>query len=544
MQKCLGIYIEENLIKYAKVSKEKEDMKVETFGIRFFENLSEEIDKIIEETFSFNTPISINLANEKYLYFDVFALLKDKDIQRTVETEFEAYCEEKKYNNNAFENRYALMPNIEDKEKMRALDIFINKIEMNRQTDPFIKYKLTKVIPISIAIGNIARLNKDENQIIVNMEETTTVTTIYNNQIYNVDTIEVGSKEVLSNINKLENSYAKAYDICKNTTIYTAESEYLGEEQQYLQQIMPTIFKIAEQLQELISSIENAKIQTMYLTGSLSVINNIDLYFQEYFPNMEVKILKPKIIDETVTKINIKEYVEVNSAIALATFGLGEGIQKLNFKKTKLSEKISLLVPSKKDGKKENEPGKAKKIDFGIDSFKGAFNFFEITMLRVIVGILLMLLIFVIFSKLLSDQMIKKENEISELIESEKNYISKMKSDADSLDRKTNKYKELTADLEIIDRKISEIAARRNSIPNLLNQIMSIIPEKVQLTSIENVTGDTISITAQSSNYDQLGYFIAIIKTKNILQRDTVQSSGGIKSGEGIVSVTIEGELP
>ena len=148
MQKCLGIYIEENLIKYAKVSKEKDDMKIESFGIRFFQDLSEEISKIVEETYSFNTPISINLYNEKYLYFDIFALLNKKDIEKTVQTEFESYCEEKNYNSNAFENRYALMPNQSDSEKIRALDISVNTIELNRQKQALEKYKLTKMMPI------------------------------------------------------------------------------------------------------------------------------------------------------------------------------------------------------------------------------------------------------------------------------------------------------------------------------------------------------------------------------------------------------------
>ena len=35
MQNCLGIYIENNLIKYAKVSKENNSIKVESFGVRF-----------------------------------------------------------------------------------------------------------------------------------------------------------------------------------------------------------------------------------------------------------------------------------------------------------------------------------------------------------------------------------------------------------------------------------------------------------------------------------------------------------------------------
>ena len=35
MSICLGLYIEDNLIKYAKVSRKKDEMKVEAFGIKF-----------------------------------------------------------------------------------------------------------------------------------------------------------------------------------------------------------------------------------------------------------------------------------------------------------------------------------------------------------------------------------------------------------------------------------------------------------------------------------------------------------------------------
>lgn len=535
MQNCLGIYIEDNLIKYAKVSKERDDMKVESFGIRFFQNLSEELEKIIEETFSFTTPISVNLSNEKYLYFDVFSLLNKKDVQKTIETEFETYCEEKNYNSNAFENRYALMPNQEDSEKIRALDIFINKIELNRQKQPLEKYKLSKMMPISIAIGNIARLNKKENVLIVNMEESTTITTIYDKQIYNVETLDVGSKEVLENINKAENSYSKAYEICKNTTIYTAEMEDSAEEQPYLQSIMPTIYKIAEKVQEIVGSSET-KIQTIYLTGNLSVVNNIDLYFQEFFTDVECKILKPNIIDEAVNKLNIKDYVEVNSAIALATVGLGQGIQELNFQKVKTTEKLSQFL------KIEMPSGKViggnSKIDF---SLKGALTTTEVWFIRSIVGILLILIIYTVFSKVLADQMLKKEQSIKNSIAQQNSQISAVNSDESTINTKTDKYKNLIADVKRINEKISDVAARRNSIPNLLNQVMHNIPDKVQLTSIENTSDKNISITAQSYNYDQLGYFKAVLDKKKILKN--VISSSGVKNGD-IITVTIEGELP
>ena len=36
---CLGLYIEENLIKYAKVSKDHDIIKVEAFGIKFYDKI-------------------------------------------------------------------------------------------------------------------------------------------------------------------------------------------------------------------------------------------------------------------------------------------------------------------------------------------------------------------------------------------------------------------------------------------------------------------------------------------------------------------------
>ena len=70
---------------------------------------------------------------------------------------------------------------------------------------------------------------------------------------------------------------------------------------------------------------------------------------------------------------------------------------------------------------------------------------------------------------------------------------------------------------------------------------MYVIPEEVKLTSIENTSGKKIKIIAESTDYDQLGYFIAKIKLEGYL-KDVVSSSGQ-KSGN-TVTVTIEGDLP
>ena len=36
MSTCLGLYIEENIIKYAKVTKERDQVKIDAFGVKFY----------------------------------------------------------------------------------------------------------------------------------------------------------------------------------------------------------------------------------------------------------------------------------------------------------------------------------------------------------------------------------------------------------------------------------------------------------------------------------------------------------------------------
>lgn len=70
---------------------------------------------------------------------------------------------------------------------------------------------------------------------------------------------------------------------------------------------------------------------------------------------------------------------------------------------------------------------------------------------------------------------------------------------------------------------------------------MFIIPENVQITSIQNTTDKHIEINAQSNKYEQLGYLKAKIKADNILTN--VISTAGQKENN-VVTVKIEGDLP
>mgnify|MGYP003369430069 CR=1 FL=1 len=378
MSSCLGLYIEKNLIKYAKVSKEKDMIKVDAFGVKFYENIGEAISQIISETYSYHTPISINLSEEIYSYFYFFNLLSKNDLKKAIETEFSSFCSEKGYNRNALESRYALTPEIDNKEKIRAIYIYVNKTEINRKIQDFGENPVSMITTLPMAISNVAEIKEKENILIVNIENNTSVTKIINGSIYEVQKMEEGMDQILYNINTKENSYSKAYEICKNTTIYTADGRELLQQEidsntDYLEDIMPTLYTIANNVKTYIES-STDRIDKVYITGSGSIINNIDLYFQEFLPDSKCEILKPYFIKNSV-KINIKDYIEVNSAIALAMQQLGYGIKELNFKRKTIANSLQDLA--KRDIKPGNKKtGNKKNNDFG-GKVKNFFNFKE-----------------------------------------------------------------------------------------------------------------------------------------------------------------------
>lgn len=354
MASCLGLYIEENIIKYAKVSKDNDIIKIDSFGIKFYDRLNEAIEQVISETYSYKTQISINSANENYNYFHIFNLLNKKDRHNYIKTEFESLCYEKEQNVDAFETRYVLVNDLEDKEKVKAIHISINRGELVRRSELLEKYKLTSISPLALDISNLLEVGKDtnaENIAIVNIEANTTVTTIIDQNIYDIYTIESGTKEILDKIDSKENSYSKAYEICKNSTIYTTEGKELQyEENVYLDDIMPTLYNIVGQVKKILNDSLN-KIDKLYITGTASVINNVDIYFQEYLEDVKCEILRPYFIRSIGSEINIKDYIEVNSAIALALQGVGEGLKGINFKKENVGDKLPAWMTMEIGGK-------------------------------------------------------------------------------------------------------------------------------------------------------------------------------------------------
>ena len=538
MASCLGIYIDRNIIKYAKITKEKDDLKVDAFGIKIYSDLLQTIDQIVSETFSFKDPISVNITDEMYDYFYMSDLLNRKDLAKAIETEFESLCVEKQYNPNALEARYAIVNDQNDKTKIKVIHVSENKMKINQVIQNFDGKKLQNITPIALTIPNIALTNEKENVLIVNIEDITNITTLVGSKIYDVQKLDIGAQQILDEINSKENSYLKAYEICKNTTIYTMEGQELQQqENDYLNYIVPNLFTIASQIKDIIGA-SLIKINKVYITGIASVINNIDLYFEELLDGIKCEILKPFFIEDS-PKVNMKDYIEVNSAISLALQGLEYGLANMNFNKKNTWNQLKEALGSDITfgGKKGKDNGK-KKIDINLNSPK-----VKQWVMRDLSGVLILLVVYAGLTTYINNKMQNKKQEVSDTKKDINAQIALIDSDKSKINVKTSEYTTLATNLQKVSDDVNTKNEYKNSITTLLSEIMYVIPKEVVLTSIENPSAKKVIINAQSSKYEQLAYFKALLKSKAVLNPDTVVSTEATKE-ENTVKIVIEGELP
>lgn len=540
MQESLGISISNQVIKYAKVAKNNNQIDVASFGIKFYDNLEADIQQIINETNSSNIPIAINTKNEKISYFSTFGLLNKNDTKKTISTEFETMCADNHLNPNAYEGRYIIVNDIINKDRNKVIYVYDGKTDLEERVASVRNGKVKSITPMSTSIANIAGLKRNENVMIVNIEDKTTITTIVNQKVYNIDEIPNGMQEVIEKINERENSYSKSYEVCKNVTIYTQETSMAEDgNNKYLPFIVPTLFNIVQEVQRIKEQYN--RIEKIYLTGLGTSINNIELYFQEYFQDAKCEILKPYFA-ENDSKINIKDYIEVNSAIALALDGLELGLKSLNFKASSWKDDLSTLLHSdiKSLGKSRG------KGSFHFDtSLRGAITTSERWLIRCIVTALIVVITYSACSMLLGKQIIARKNDAQEVINDTGRQLAAVNEDDTKVLSKKKDYDNFKKELNDTSQEIESKRARKNEIPTLLNQIVYIIPKNVQLTSINNTsTGDGkqhITIVAQSKQYEQLAYLKARIKNNKYLEN--VTSTEGKKENEYVVT-TIEGDLP
>ena len=553
MQNCLGISIDDKFIKYAKVQKEDNTFKVESYGINSYNNmdLNKRIAQIIQETDSSKIPISTDIQNEKYYFFNFFGVKNKTYAKEAIQTEFESFCTDNHINKNTIEGRYIYTKNIDMPDQNKAIYIYANKGEMEERLNLFKGTKVVSATPDAIAIPNIVNIEPNKNIMIVDISDNTKITTLINKNIYNVDILSEGLKEAFDTINLKENSTLKTYEVLKNTTIYTMDMDTTSNKKndEYLQHIVPELYKVAQEVLNITKNYK--KIDQIYLTGYATVINNIELYFQEYFKNSKVEILKPFFIEKN-DRVNVKDYIEVNQAIALALQGMGYGARTINFSTDKKADEIksmlsmnmtdiinSFKVQKADNGKEKNKP----KLNVDLGFLKNKSKNLDTSMTNAFISLLLITILYCAGSIWVSKQILSETDKVKDDVSYTQEQIAKATNDDSKINTKTNDYKRYKSNLENTSNVIETKRSRKNQITTLLNKIVYTIPKEVQLTEIKNEEKggkQHIYISAQSKKYEQLAYFKAKLKNANIL--DNVTSNEGTKSGDAVTTI-IEGDL-
>ena len=543
MASSLGIFIEKDIIKYAKLNREKDSIKVESFSVEFYEkgNIGAAIKKIITETNSSKSSININVSSELYNYFETFSMLSKKDMKDSIDIEFDMLCGEKGYNRKSLETRYILTISKENADKYKVLHIAANKQDINKRVKEFAPNKIASMTPISTSITNLIdpEENENENVIIVNIENETQITTVIDGQIYRTDIISDGMGKILSKINETESSTKKSYEVCKNITVYSQGQSNSLDGNEYLDEITPILDNIISEVKEILDS-SFVNIKKILVTGAGTIINNVDLYFQEYITNCSCEVLKPYFIQAGSIKIPVKEYIEVNSAIALALNGLGNLNKDLNFimKQPVQVNDIKSMIKSKLSGKKGSS-------GMNVDEEMPVITTTEKLLIRLCVVVGLLLVGYMVFANYASTQISDKKSEVMIATSKTNGQLTLMDMDKEKIDTATSAYSILLENLkklsdDVTNQENNRIIAK-DAIPNLLNKIMFVMPQRVKIVSIENVEEKHIVIELESEEYEQLGYFMAAIKTGGILEN--VKSTSGTKDG-AVVKVVIEGDLP
>ena len=316
MASALGIFIDRNIIKYAKLNGTKDKLKVESYGMKYGENHKELLKQIIEETNSSKNNVVINAAEIHYEETSIFSMLKKKDYDKAVGVAYEEIIDKQKLRPELLEYGYILSKNPADSEKLHVLLGIQEKGAMETRANLFGQnVMLYSQMPIGISISNI--YESPLPALIVNIEEDTYITEIYDTEPIKVTRIATGTKNIIDTINNEENSISKSYEVLRNMVLPTDDMDQISfEGNEYAPVIVSEVMKIVSEIKSVMKK-RPGIYKKIYISGTGATISNLETFIEKLIDDVECDILRPAGI-EGQKKVAIKEYVDVNSAIALA----------------------------------------------------------------------------------------------------------------------------------------------------------------------------------------------------------------------------------
>lgn len=542
MSSCLGLYINDNIVKYAKMTMDNnKNITLENYGIRYVkESIKNVISNIIEETNSSKDLIAINSQKDIFVNYTMFDQGISKNFSSDVaRMEFESWCEK----NGKVPAKYLYVYKVADvannENKFNAALNIIEKDtldEYNTVGDS----KVTDMYPVQFLMNRLVP-NEESNYLLVNMDDKLSISVVSENNIVDFKFYEFGMKDLIFKFSQTLGSYQRAYEACKQLNVYSDEETNNDKK---LEEIAEPI------LQEILKSVAvmvnkyRKNIDKVILAGQGTVFTNIDILFKEFL-SIKCDILKPDFLKNTTDVRNLAEALEATQAMAIALETVSPKENNLNYIKTsnKIKNKFDKLISREARAnkiRKKNEQAKENILKAKLDLKEE-----KLPMIVTCAGIVasLAVIAYLSFSIIYSTNVDKTIDKIAK----EKNRVlaekSKISDDIKYINSNTQKYsainervQELVGDIE----KSNVSKYTTYNVASFLQEIIRIIPVNVKFDRISSDDNKHVVIKAESDSYPALGYFITQLKSNGPLQNVKINS---IKNGSTTV-VEIGGDLP
>lgn len=538
MASCLGIYINKDVLTYAKLSMSNtKEVKLEKYGIRFIKASKKDVvNSIIEETDSKEIPIIINPENDTLLDVQILEQAQNKSyINDVIKMEFESWCEKNQKDSNKYSYVYTVSDlKSQDNKYNAVIDIMDRK---NIADEEQYNSKIASMFPPQFIMHKLVP-PEDEDYVLVNLDATLSITTVIGRKMIDIKNYDIGMNYILSEISTKLGSYQKAYEACRQLNVYT-EGQTIND---------PTLEGITEQvLQEVLKYVlvvvnKNRKnISKVIITGIGTVFTNIDVLFTEFL-DIKSEILKPDFVSRGSSIKNMAEVVETIESIALAYGYLSQENKKVDHmtKKGISGKSLKGIFSKLPHGKNKNTNETTRK---GAPVLKIDFSKYSRYTIAASIVFVIAIIGYCIFGSIYSSTI---DGIISTIDQKDKVILSKINevnNDISYISTNVSEYSSVNTEVEKLIQQIEGNEVGRISTYNVasfLGSIIKIIPKNIVLKNIKSDDNKHVTITAQSDSYADLGYFVAQLKLQMVLRNIKVNN---IQNGTS-VTVQIGGELP
>lgn len=542
MASCLGIHINENIIRYAKFTynPKTKAMSVDQHGVKFeSENRVETIKKIIEETKSEELPISLSTFNDHYQKIQVFRQLSKPDMLNVINLEFEDWCEKNSLNSNDYLYTYFL-PDVTSGDYYYGMLNIVKKQQIELYSS-VTSLSIDAIYPAPFTINRL--VPKEENDYtLINLDEKTYIISVVEGKVSEIAVEDIGMKEILEKFSELTGSYSKAYEACKQINVfYEGKSPNLKEFEVIVEPVLQEVLKRAS---DIVKKHRKAT-QKIILTGLGTLFTNIDILFREFF-EIKTEILKPDFMSSVGDVRNIAELLEATPAIAIAYEQIvpNEKTETIEyFRKVKEKGFKAWLKKLLDTPKKKKEKNEIKKDEYRSTMVSSKYEKLSPVFINFSIVLTVFIIAYLIFGNIYYSQIDKMQKDINKETAKVLAKISAVNSDISYVNSNKNGYKEINDDINDIVSQIenNEIGASSSYyVANFLQKIIKIIPKELTLKTITSNENKNIVIKTESSSYASLGYFVAQLKLQGILNNVEVKT---IANGT-VITVEIGGDLP